>query len=87
MNILNTISGQWNIYMIMSRNSLTQVHQIVTTGKNHIYSYPCPTNINIHYKIGFLLSLVLIGQILSGITISLQYTSDIYSCYYCCINM
>ena len=50
--------------------------------KSHLQSYPCPLQINIYYNYGFLLGITIILQIITGILLNLNYTSDINYTYY-----
>jgi hypothetical protein len=43
----------------------------------HLVGYPIPININIWYNFGFLLGIIIVFQILTGILLSLYYSSDI----------
>ena len=49
--------------------------------KSHLQSYPCPLQINSFWNLGFLLGITIILQIITGIFLSLYYTSDINSAY------
>ena len=50
--------------------------------KSHLESYPCPLQINSFWNLGFLLGITIILQIITGILLSLHYTSDINSAYF-----
>ena len=50
--------------------------------KSHLQSYPCPLQINFFWNFGFLLGITIILQIITGILLSLHYTSDINSAYF-----
>ena len=49
--------------------------------KAHLQSYPCPLQINFFYNIGFLLTVAILLQIVSGLFLALHYTADIISAY------
>jgi ubiquinol-cytochrome c reductase cytochrome b subunit len=51
--------------------------------KSHLNSYPCPIQINFFWNLGFLLGIAIVLQIITGILLSLHYTSDVLSSYYC----
>merc|ERR1711985_228003 len=50
--------------------------------KSHLQSYPCPLQINFFWNLGFLLAVAIILQIVTGIFLSLHYTSDLNSAYF-----
>jgi quinol-cytochrome oxidoreductase complex cytochrome b subunit len=50
--------------------------------KSHLGSYPCPLNLNYFWNLGFLLLVTILLQMMTGILLSLHYTSDIHSAYY-----
>ena len=50
--------------------------------KSHLQSYPCPNNINSFWNMGFLLLIIIVLQILTGILLALHYTPDINYAYY-----
>ncbi len=50
--------------------------------KSHLESYPCPLNLTFFWNLGFLLGVSIIIQIITGIFLSLHYTSDINSAYF-----
>merc|ERR1712190_153032 len=50
--------------------------------KSHLQSYPCPLQINFFWNLGFLLSVAIILQIVTGIFLALHYTSDLHSAYF-----
>merc|ERR1712228_811643 len=50
--------------------------------KSHLQSYPCPLQINFFWNLGFLLGVAIMLQIITGIFLSLYYTSDINSAYF-----
>jgi len=50
--------------------------------KSHLGSYPCPLNLNYFWNLGFLLGVTILLQMMTGILLSLHYTSDINSAYY-----
>merc|ERR1712113_467752 len=50
--------------------------------KSHLQSYPCPLQINFFWNFGFLLGVAIILQIITGILLSLHYTSDINGAYF-----
>merc|ERR1712023_300732 len=50
--------------------------------KSHLQSYPCPLQINFFWNLGFLLGVAIMLQIVTGIFLSLYYTSDINSAYF-----
>ena len=51
--------------------------------KSHLQSYPCPLQINSFWNLGFLLGITIFLQIITGIFLSLHYTSDLNSAYSC----
>ena len=51
--------------------------------KSHLQSYPCPLQINFFWNLGFLLGIIIILQIITGIFLGLHYTSDLNSAYSC----
>merc|ERR1711972_978575 len=50
--------------------------------KSHLQSYPCPLQINFFWNLGFLLGVAITLQIVTGIFLSLYYTSDLNSAYF-----
>nr|QBH61302.1 cytochrome B-2 [Hepatozoon canis] len=58
----------------------------INQAKAHLQSYPCPFNLNFFWNFGFLLAIVFILQILTGILLSSFYTPDpslsFYSVHY-----
>ena len=50
--------------------------------KSHLQSYPSPNNINSFWNMGFLLIIIIILQIITGILLALHYTPDINYAYY-----
>merc|ERR1712141_505149 len=50
--------------------------------KSHGESYPCPLQINFFWNLGFLCSVAIILQIITGIFLGLHYTSDLNSAYF-----
>jgi len=44
--------------------------------KSHLQSYPCPLQINTFWNFGFLLGIAIFLQILTGLVISIHYSSD-----------
>merc|ERR1711874_500960 len=50
--------------------------------KSHLQSYPCPLQINFFWNLGFLLGVAIMLQIVTGIFLSLYYTSDLNSAYF-----
>jgi len=50
--------------------------------KSHLQSYPCPLQINSFWNYGFLLGIAIILQLVTGLLLSLHYTSDINSSYF-----
>ena len=55
--------------------------------KSHLDSYPCPLNLNYFWNLGFLLVITILLQMITGILLSLDYTSDIHSAYYSVIHI
>ena len=55
--------------------------------KSHLDSYPCPLNLNYFWNLGFLLGITILLQMITGIFLSLDYTSDIHSAYYSVIHI
>merc|ERR1712224_33497 len=51
-------------------------------GKSHLGSYPCPLNLNTFWNLGFLLGITILLQMITGILLSLHYTSDIHSAHH-----
>ena len=58
-----------------------RIHCMGSATISHCLGYPCPTNINYFWNIGFLLITALIHQIISGMLLALHYTSDISHSY------
>merc|ERR1712241_1664106 len=50
--------------------------------KSHLQSYPSPLQINFFWNFGFLLGITIILQIITGIFLSLHYTSDLNSAFF-----
>merc|ERR1712141_373149 len=50
--------------------------------KSHGESYPCPLQINFFWNLGFLCSVAIILQIITGIFLALHLTSDLNSAYF-----
>merc|ERR1712023_368688 len=63
------------------------IYHFVLLMKSHLGSYPCPLNLNYFWNLGFLLLVAIILQIITGILLSLHYTSDIHSAYYSVIHI
>merc|ERR1712134_114557 len=62
--------------------SLSRQYHFVLLIKSHLGSYPCPLNLNTFWNLGFLLGITILLQMITGILLSLHYTSDINSAYY-----
>merc|ERR1711985_161207 len=62
--------------------SYLMIHGFVLLMKSHLGSYPCPLNLNYFWNLGFLLLVTILLQMMTGILLSLHYTSDIHSAYY-----
>merc|ERR1712134_176969 len=62
--------------------SLSRQYHFVLLIKSHLDSYPCPLNLNTFWNLGFLLGITILLQMITGIFLSLHYTSDIHSAYY-----
>lgn len=60
----------------------SDVYFLVFIIESHLQSYSCSTNINYLWNIGFFIFSILGIQIVSGILLSLHYTSDINYSYY-----
>merc|ERR1711897_28903 len=58
------------------------IYYFVLLMKSHLQSYPCPLQINFFWNLGFLLAVAIILQIVTGIFLSLHYTSDLNSAYF-----
>merc|ERR1711998_800060 len=58
------------------------IYHFVLLMKSHGGSYPCPLNLNYFWNLGFLLLVTILLQMMTGILLSLHYTSDIHSAYY-----
>merc|ERR1712188_310561 len=58
------------------------IYHFVLLMKSHLGSYPCPLNLNYFWNLGFLLLVTILLQMMTGILLSLHYTSDIHSAYY-----
>nr|QBH61301.1 cytochrome B-1 [Hepatozoon canis] len=56
----------------MFYSSYLSINQV----KAHLQSYPCPLNLNFFWNFGFLLAMVFVLQILTGILLSSFYTPD-----------
>merc|ERR1712188_196062 len=67
---------------IMSGQYKTLITYYVLLIKSHLQSYPCPLNLNYFWNLGFLLLVTILLQMMTGILLSLHYTSDIHSAYY-----
>ena len=50
---------------------------VVFSIKNHLIYYPTPININYNWNYGFLLSILMFIQIITGLLLSINYISDI----------
>jgi quinol-cytochrome oxidoreductase complex cytochrome b subunit len=50
--------------------------------KSHLQSYPCPLQINFFWKIGFLLEVAIMVEVVAGIFLDLHYTSDLNTAYF-----
>merc|ERR1712134_167389 len=61
---------------------LSRQYHFVLLMKSHLGSYPCPLNLNTFWNLGFLLGITILLQMITGILLSLHYTSDIHSAYY-----
>merc|ERR1711860_35124 len=57
-------------------------YNFVLLVKSHLQSYPCPLQINFFWNLGFLLGVAIMLQIITGIFLSLHYTSDLNSAYF-----
>merc|ERR1712049_27824 len=57
-------------------------YNFVLLVKSHLQSYPSPLQINFFWNLGFLLGIAIILQIITGIFLSLHYTSDLNSAYF-----
>ena len=55
--------------------------------KCHSQLYPCPTNVNYLWNLGFVLLTSMVLQIISGISLALHYTSDINQSYYSVLHI
>merc|ERR1712078_358376 len=58
------------------------IYYFVLLMKSHLQSYPCPLQINSFWNLGFLLAITIILQMMTGILLSLHYTSDLNSAYF-----
>merc|ERR1739848_125412 len=58
------------------------IYHFVLLMKSHLGSYPCPLNLNYFWNLGFILLVTILLQMMTGILLSLHYTSDIHSAYY-----
>merc|ERR1712134_83762 len=67
--------------------SLSRQYHFVLLIKSHLGSYPCPLNLNTFWNLGFLLGITILLQMITGILLSLDYTSDIHSAYYSVIHI
>lgn len=57
-------------------NSLADnVMKALSLTKSHLASYPCPNNINYLWNQGFLLFMIIVFQLISGVVISFQYST------------
>ena len=56
--------------------------EVILLIKCHLQSYPCPLQINYYWNLGFLLGIIIILQIFTGIFLCLYYCSDINSTYF-----
>lgn len=81
-NLLSLIYGstsntRFKVCSIESCNSYA-----VLTVKAHLNSYPTPININMLWNVGYLISITLIIQIITGLLLASHYTSNIEYAYY-----
>ncbi len=67
--------------------SYLMIYHFVLLMKSHLDSYPCPLNLNYFWNLGFLLGITILLQMITGILLSLDYTSDIHSAYYSVIHI
>merc|ERR1712224_604218 len=67
--------------------SYLMIYHFVLLMKSHLGSYPCPLNLNTFWNLGFLLLVTILLQMITGILLSLHYTSDIHSAYYSVIHI
>jgi len=56
--------------------------QKVSQVQSHLCSYTCIIVFNIYWNSGFIIFMLIVLQIVSGIFLSLHYTSDINYAYY-----
>merc|ERR1712134_135819 len=66
---------------------LSRQYHFVLLMKSHLGSYPCPLNLNYFWNLGFLLGITILLQMITGILLSLHYTSDINSAYYSVMHL
>ena len=78
------------IWLLCRKRNRQHLHRMLHRGlqlyfvlimKSHLQSYPCPLQINSFWNLGFLLGITIILQIITGIFLSLHYTSDLNSAY------
>jgi ubiquinol-cytochrome c reductase cytochrome b subunit len=62
-------------------SGLARANQGYMVLKSHMKAYPTPSNINYLWNFGFLLGLVMLIQIATGLLLGMHYTPDINSAY------
>jgi quinol-cytochrome oxidoreductase complex cytochrome b subunit len=70
------------MYFIIIKDYVFMKLYFILLMKSHLQSYPCPLIINYFWNLGFLLGITILLQIITGILLSLHYTSDINSAYF-----
>ena len=72
-------TSQWDMEFIKGGLTIhpTRIRSAWMVTKSHWHWYPCPTNINYFWNIGFLLITALIHQIISGMLLVLHYIKTV----------
>jgi hypothetical protein len=81
------ISIRYMRYELMAETLEGYNWYLLSLLKCHLQLYPCPTNVNYLWNLGFILLTSMILQIISGISLALHYTSDINESYYSVIQI
>jgi len=79
--IIEAPTSQYQIILIIPITLLLYLYScnlfnFITTIKNHLQIYPCPENINYLWNIGFIIGLIIVIQIITGIILTLYYTTN-----------
>merc|ERR1711933_710288 len=71
-----------NIIYTILKSEINSFSYFILLMKSHLESYPCPLQINFFWNFGFLLGVAIMLQIITGLFLSLHYTSDLNSAYF-----